>query len=114
MSTPPHSSPPEHSPAQWGTSLGYGEPLTPDEIVAIPIFETVSKGLLQKNQGAVVRRRFKAGETICTEGEGGSTAFYILEGTAEVFLSLPATAEDSGHHGAWWQGLRGLFEPSKK
>jgi CRP-like cAMP-binding protein/Fe-S-cluster-containing hydrogenase component 2 len=113
MSTPPHSAP-EHSPAQWGTSLGYGEPLTPDEIVAIPMFETVSKGLLQKNQGAVVRRRFKAGETICTEGEFGSTAFYILEGSAEVFLSTPMTGGNvEPERGSWWQRLRAFGEPQK-
>lgn len=113
MSSPPQPSPEkEHAPAQWGTSLGYGEPLTPDEIVAIPIFETVSKGLLQKNQGAVVRRRFKAGETICLEGEFGSTAFYILEGRAEVFLSTPMGSADceSGRR-TWWQKLRGVLEP---
>src|ERR1051325_2678208 len=94
----------DHSPAQWGTSLGYGEPLEPDDIVAIPIFATVSKGLLQKNQGAVVRRRFQAGETICREGEFGSTAFYILEGTAEVFLSTPMRgADDQPEQTGWWQ-----------
>jgi CRP-like cAMP-binding protein len=109
---PSDKHPPEHSPAQWGTSLGYGEPLEPDDIVAIPIFETVSKGLLQKNQGAVVRRRFKAGETICKEGDFGSTAFYILEGTAEVFLSTPMRGgNEEPERTSWWQKLRAFAEP---
>jgi CRP-like cAMP-binding protein len=111
-SEPVGAKPPEHSPAQWGTSLGYGEPLLPDDIVAIPIFATVSKGLLQKNQGAVVRRRFKAGETICREGEFGSTAFYILEGTAEVFLTTPMrTAVVESERSSWWQKLRSFAQP---
>jgi CRP-like cAMP-binding protein/Fe-S-cluster-containing hydrogenase component 2 len=39
----------------------------------------------------VVKRRFRAGDVICREGEYGSTAFYILEGTAQVYLSTPIT-----------------------
>lgn len=80
---------PEHSPSVWGTSLGYGEPIEPEELVKIPIFESASKGLLEKNRGAVVRRQFKKGEILCREGEFGSTAFYILEGKVEVFISSP-------------------------
>ena len=37
----------------------------------------------------MVKRRYQAGEIICREGDFGSTAFYILEGKAEVFLSSP-------------------------
>src|SRR5437762_4105048 len=102
----------EHSPAQWGTSLGYGEPVEPDELVSIPIFETVSKSLLQKNRGAVVRRRFKAGEMVCREGEFGSTAFYILEGKAEVYLSTPmAQVKSASSESGWWHKLRARLEP---
>lgn len=74
---------------KWGTSLGYGEVVEPDQLIQIPVFEGISKGLLEKNRGAVVRRRFRAGEIVCREGEYGSTAFYILEGNVEVFLSSP-------------------------
>src|SRR5512147_900614 len=91
MSTHDHAAPAEakHGPAGWGTTLGRGEPLEPDELLKIPNFEGVSKGLLEKNRGAVVRRTFRAGEIVCREGEFGSTAFYILEGRAEVFISTP-------------------------
>ncbi|MBZ5646959.1 MAG: cyclic nucleotide-binding domain-containing protein [Acidobacteriia bacterium] len=92
MSTSDHLSPPEatkQAPAGWGTTLGHGEPLEPDELLKISIFEGVSKGLLEKNRGAVVRRTFRAGEEVCREGEFGSTAFYILDGRAEVFISSP-------------------------
>ena len=92
MSTHDHAAPAEagkHGPAGWGTTLGHGEPLEPDELLKISIFEGVSKGLLEKNRGAVVRRTFRAGETVCREGEFGSTAFYLLEGSAEVYLAAP-------------------------
>lgn len=79
----------EHKPFHAGTTLGEGEPMSPDEILQVPIFEGASKGLLEKNMGAVVRRRFRPGEVVCREGEFGSTAFYILEGTAEVYITSP-------------------------
>ena len=88
---------PEHSPSVWGTSLGYGEPIEPDELVKIPIFEGASKGLLEKNRGAVVRRHFKKNEMLCREGDFGSTAFYILEGKAEVFISSPIAHVSTDH-----------------
>ena len=89
MTPEPRAAAPSHAPAQWGTTLGYGEPLTPEELAKIPIFESVSQSLMQKNFGAVVRRRFKAGDIICREGEYGSTAFYIEEGRAKVFIASP-------------------------
>lgn len=113
-SGPPPPIEKEHAPAQWGTTLGYGEPLEPEELATIPIFETVSKSLLQKNRGAVVRRRFKAGEIVCREGEYGSTAFFILEGTAEVFLSTPmATVKSAAQQGGWWHKMRSRLERHK-
>lgn len=74
---------------KWGAELGYGDVMEPDQLLQIPVFEGISKGLLEKNRGAVVRRTFRAGEIMCREGEYGSTAFYILEGKAEVFISTP-------------------------
>ena len=98
---------PEHAPAQWGTSLGYGEPIEPDELLKIPIFEGASKGLLEKNRGAVVRRHFKQGEMLCREGEFGSTAFYILEGNVEVFISSPiAHVSTDNRSGGFFRKLK--------
>ncbi len=86
-----HEHPTQHGTAAGprGASLGYGEAIGPDELLKIPCFEGVSKGLLEKNRGAVVVRRFKAGDIVCREGEYGSTAFYILSGSAEVYISTP-------------------------
>jgi len=66
-----------------------GEALSADELLALPVFQGTSKALLEKNAGAVVRRRFAPGEVICREGEYGSTAFYLLEGEAEVSIAAP-------------------------
>jgi CRP-like cAMP-binding protein/Fe-S-cluster-containing hydrogenase component 2/ferredoxin len=66
-----------------------GESLDPDFLVGLPVFENVSGTFLKLNQNAIVARRFKAGEVICREGEFGATAFYIIDGTAEVYLASP-------------------------
>ena len=72
---------------------------SPEELLAMSVFHGVSGTFLELNQGAVIKRHIRAGETIVREGENGSTAFYVLEGTVEVFLSSPrahvATAEQS-------------------
>lgn len=77
------------APPQYGIALGLGESLEPEELLQLPIFQGVSESLLRRNKGAVVRRRFKAGDIVCREGEFGSTAFYLLEGKAEVSISSP-------------------------
>ena len=60
-----------------------------EELLKIPVFQGVSGTFLELNRGAIVKRRFRKGELICKEGEFGSTAFYILEGKAQVSLSSP-------------------------
>jgi CRP-like cAMP-binding protein/Fe-S-cluster-containing dehydrogenase component len=69
------------------TVLPHGEPIDAEELKHLPYFEKVSGTFLDLNKNAVVRRQFKKGEVVCREGEYGSTAFYILEGKAHVFLS---------------------------
>ncbi len=78
------------------------ELLTPADLVQYPEFELdpiqppkettkqkVWRVAFEGNEYAVVRKRFKMGDTICREGEYVYTAFYILEGSAKVFLSSP-------------------------
>ncbi len=60
-----------------------------EDLLALPVFHGVSGTFLNLNKGSVVKRRYRAGETIVREGENGSTAFYILEGEAEVFIRAP-------------------------
>jgi CRP-like cAMP-binding protein len=80
---------PKEAPKSYGIELTAGEPVSAEELLTLPMFKGISPALLQKNVGAVVRRRFRRGEVICREGEYGSTAFFILEGRAEVFISTP-------------------------
>ncbi|MGA2420311.1 MAG: cyclic nucleotide-binding domain-containing protein [Candidatus Acidiferrum sp.] len=60
-----------------------------EELLQIPVFKGVSGTFLELNRGAIVKRRFRKGELICKEGDFGSTAFYILEGKAQVSISTP-------------------------
>ena len=66
-----------------------GEPVDVEELLQLAYFQKVSGTFLELNKNAVVRRHFKKGDIVCREGEYGSTAFYILEGKAQVFLSTP-------------------------
>jgi len=75
-----------------GTAISSGvgaEGFEAEELLKIPVFQGVSGTFLELNRGAIVRRRFRKGELICKEGEFGSTAFYILQGQAQVSLSSP-------------------------
>jgi CRP-like cAMP-binding protein/Fe-S-cluster-containing dehydrogenase component len=76
--------------------LPAGDDVAAAELLDLPIFEGVSGTFLALNQGAVVRRKFRPGEIICREGEFGSTAFYVLRGKVEVFLSTPMAHAKSG------------------
>jgi CRP-like cAMP-binding protein/Fe-S-cluster-containing dehydrogenase component len=80
-----------------GTELGGGEPLQ-------------AEAFLELNQGAVVKRRFKAGDIICREGEFGSTAFYITEGSVDVFISTPIkhVRQESAASG-WFSRIRSML-----
>src|SRR6202790_4494149 len=63
--------------------------LSAEELHQLPVFAGVSGTFLELNRGAIVKRHFRKGEIICREGEYGSTAFHILEGTAQVAISTP-------------------------
>src|ERR1700736_6068163 len=66
-----------------------GEPVDVSELLQLSYFKKVSGTFLELNKNAIVRRHFKKGEIVCREGEYGSTAFYIVEGQASVFLATP-------------------------
>jgi len=80
-----------------------GTPVETEELKRLHYFEKVSGTFLELNQNAIVRRQFRKGDIICREGEYGSTAFYIVEGTVNVFISTPiAHVKSTG-------GASGLF-----
>ncbi|HEY2459779.1 MAG TPA: cyclic nucleotide-binding domain-containing protein [Candidatus Acidoferrum sp.] len=75
-----------------------------EDLLRLPIFKGVSGTFLELNRGAIVKRTYKPGEIICREGDFGSTAFYILEGSAQVSISSPiAHVKTAG-------GAKGLFK----
>jgi CRP-like cAMP-binding protein/Fe-S-cluster-containing dehydrogenase component/ferredoxin len=95
-----------------GTELGTGDVVNPEELLDLPIFQNVSGTFLELNQKAIVKRHYRAGEIICREGDFGSTAFYILDGKAEVYLSSPIAhvkTQDSG--GGFFKRLSSLLAP---
>jgi CRP-like cAMP-binding protein/formate hydrogenlyase subunit 6/NADH:ubiquinone oxidoreductase subunit I/ferredoxin len=71
------------------TSHLEGETVDPERLLTLPVFKNVSGTFLELNQNAIVERHIRAGEIICREGEFGATAFYIVDGTAEVYLASP-------------------------
>jgi len=82
-----------------------GDRLDPEWILQLPVFKGVSGTFLELNQGAVVKRSIPAGDVICREGEFGSTAFYILEGTVEVSINAPIAhvqQQDAGGAASRW------------
>ena len=74
------------------------------ELLQLPIFKGVSGTFLEMNRGAIVKRRFRKGEIVCREGEFGSTAFYFLEGKAQVSISSPIA------HVKTQGGAKGFFK----
>jgi CRP-like cAMP-binding protein/formate hydrogenlyase subunit 6/NADH:ubiquinone oxidoreductase subunit I len=86
-----------------------------EELLALPVFRGVSGTFLELNRGAVVKRYYEPGEVIVREGENGSTAFFILEGEAEVYLSAPlahvATSPQSG--GGLFARMRSVLTPKQ-
>jgi len=75
-----------------GTALAAGadsQTFTAEELHRLPVFAGVSGTFLDLNRGAIVKRHFRKGEVICREGEFGSTAFYIVEGQAQVAIATP-------------------------
>ena len=76
--------------------LQEGEQISADDLLDLPMFAGASGTFLALNRGSVVRRRFRAGEVICREGEYGSTAFYIVSGRVEVSIASPLAHVKSG------------------
>jgi CRP-like cAMP-binding protein/Fe-S-cluster-containing hydrogenase component 2 len=80
-----------------------GAPVASEDLLRFSVFKDLSPQFIKKNPNATVWRHFKRGEIVCREGEFGSTAFYILEGTASVQLASPIA------HVKTQGGARGFF-----
>ncbi|MCZ7649148.1 MAG: cyclic nucleotide-binding domain-containing protein [Planctomycetota bacterium] len=91
-----------------GVQLETGEKLTVEQMLEIPIFQGISSEFLKRNEGCVVKRKYKKGEIVCREGEFGSTAFYILNGKADVFINTPMAhvKSDKGASGGFFSRFK--------
>lgn len=71
--------------------LTSGDPLSIEELIEhLPALKEISGALLKNYAlGAAVRRSFREGEIVCNEGEFGSTAFYLVSGSVDIYLDNP-------------------------
>jgi CRP-like cAMP-binding protein/Fe-S-cluster-containing hydrogenase component 2 len=71
--------------------LTTGEPLSVDQLLEyLPALKEVPRGQLDNwAKGAAVLHRFRKGQIVCREGEFGSTAYYIVSGTVDIFIENP-------------------------
>ncbi|MGQ0629025.1 MAG: cyclic nucleotide-binding domain-containing protein [Phycisphaerales bacterium] len=81
----------------WDETRGTGVFMNADDARKYPIFTDIVGQFAMLPDTAAIRK-FKAGEVICYEGEGGTTAFYVAEGEVEVSIrgSSTRTSKRSG------------------
>jgi len=77
--------------AETVEKLTTGEPLTIDQLLEyLPALKEIPRAQLENwAKGAAVRHRFRKGEIVCEEGAFGSTAYYIVSGTVDIFIHNP-------------------------
>src|SRR3982751_5960259 len=63
-----------------------GVALTSEELAAIPDFKGIRKETWDKFPGAVARKEYAAGEILMRQGESGTTAFYLVSGSVDIFI----------------------------
>lgn len=99
-----------HSTAVREIGLGAGDAIDVAELQQLPIFKGISPAFLEKNRGAVAKRRVRAGEIICREGEFGSTAFYIVDGTVDIFIATPIKhVRQQSTNETWFSRIRSVL-----
>ena len=88
--------------------LTTGEPLGIEDLLKyLPALGEISPGLLKNYAlGAAVLRRFDEGDIICEEGEFGSTAFFVVEGTVDIYIANPLAKVQSQRSGGIFGMLR--------
>src|ERR1041385_1112347 len=71
--------------------LTSGEPLSVDQLIEyLPALKELPRAQLDNfAKGAAVLHRYRKGEIVCEEGEFGSTAYYIVSGTVDIFIDNP-------------------------
>src|SRR5213075_1193971 len=71
--------------------LSSGEPLSVEQLLEyLPALKEVPAAQLEKYaKGAAALHRYRQGQTVCVEGEFGSTAYYIVSGTVDISIQNP-------------------------
>lgn len=69
---------------------------SPDALLKVSIFDGLKAAALERLPGAVVLRRYAAGETVCRQGDAGWTAFYILRTEDLLAIREHAASNESG------------------
>src|SRR5215203_987835 len=84
--------------------LTTGEQLTIEELLKhLPALGEISQGLLKNYAlGAAVLRRYEKGDVVCEEGEFGSTAFYIVSGSVDIYIANPLAKVQSQRKGGFF------------
>src|SRR5881392_1868588 len=77
--------------AETVEKLTTGEPLTIDQLLEyLPALKEIPRAQLENwAKGAAVLHRYRKDEIVCEEGEFGSTAYYIVSGTVDIFIHNP-------------------------
>src|SRR5260370_12145590 len=77
--------------AETVEKLTTGEPLTIDQLLEyLPALKEIPRAQLENGaKGGAVLHRYRKGEIVCEEGEFGSTAYYIVSGTVDIFIHNP-------------------------
>src|SRR6476619_2559723 len=71
--------------------LTSGEPLSVEQLLEyLPALKEVPAAQLEKYaKGAAALHRYRQGQTVCVEGEFGSTAYYIVSGSVDISIQNP-------------------------
>ncbi len=88
--------------------------VTAEELVRLPLFSGIPFKFLQFNGAAIVRRRLKAGDVLCREGDYGNTAFILNSGRFEAFISNTRGAVRNQAAGGWFGFLKGFRTIAEK
>src|SRR5712692_6677620 len=77
--------------AETVEKLTAGEPLSIDQLIEyLPALKEVPRAQLENwAKAAAVLHRYRKGEIVCEEGDFGSTAFYIVSGSVDIFIHNP-------------------------
>ena len=78
------------------------EVLTVQELISDPIFAGIPPKFLLWQRGLVIRRRLRAGQVLCRQGDPGNTAFIIRNGALQVKI-FPRTRSNGG---SWFGRLK--------